>query len=497
MGILDDGAREPGDPGRQIGEYYPGVVVRFRNLAEFQVPYAAGAQRSFPPDLRQSWEGLQEKYAEGQELHLVPLPGPPGPGAEGAGAVHAGAGDAAPVPPPATGWYFAIEVPARVDPRQLVLGLMRRSDLVQAAYVESCPAWTEELRPAPPDPESLRQRYLDANWGIAVRSVHSIFRGPEPTLAMLDDAAHGKGIRIAVIDQGWSLNSPDLEAVEDRVQTLDADRPPRRGYKQHGKQVLALLLAPHDGRGCEGIVPRADVLIGSAWQRTGQGRCLWDPAGAIDIATRRLSRGDVILLELQNNQTDDEGADVQRVDSWPIEVEAGVFPAIRRAVDAGIVVVEPAGNGGPARGFCLDDYAEGEDRPLGRNPAGAGYRDSGAILVAACQPPAMGADPQKLRLRRWAGSNFGSRVDCCAWGEGVLAQAGGAGTFSGTSSAAAIIAGAAACVQALAKVRTGAVLAPGALRTLFGTKGASGREEGIGVMPDVQAIVDSLNIAMA
>jgi hypothetical protein len=103
-------------------------------------------------------------------------------------------------------------------------------------------------------------------------------------------------------------------------------------------------------------------------------------------------------------------------------------------------------------------------------------------------------------------SNFGQRIDCFAWGENVYtASSGTTGVsttgftrnFSDTSAAAAIIAGAAASVQGMARARNAAqeALDPPRLRALLrdqtlGTRAAESAQ--IGVMPNLRAIAERL-----
>ena len=85
-------------------------------------------------------------------------------------------------------------------------------------------------------------------------------------------------------------------------------------------------------------------------------------------------------------------------------------------------------------------------------------QDSGAIIVGAGQPPSSGGDRQREGF-----SSFGSRIDLQGWGSAVVTTGYGdlytasdrpadpgfwyAGGFNGTSSAAAIVAGAVANLQ--------------------------------------------------
>ncbi len=117
------------------------------------------------------------------------------------------------------------------------------------------------------------------------------------------------------------------------------------------------------------------------------------------------------------------------------------------------------------------------------NPSGPDFRDSGAILVAA------GSDAiPHDRIRH---SNFGNRIDCYAWGERVSTAGSHLGSpemainsyrkkLSGTSSAAAIIAGAAILIQSITESNHHFRLGPKQMRQilsddLLGTPSANGR----------------------
>ena len=136
---------------------------------------------------------------------------------------------------------------------------------------------------------------------------------------------------------------------------------------------------------------------------------------------------------------------------------------IRLATALGIIVVEAGGNGG-------------EDLDLVTNPGGDNFfdpsdpwfRDSGAIIVGA----ASAAAPHT----RLGFSSHGARVDCYGWGNGVHTCGDGwtgtsttayTGSFSGTSSASPIIAGAALAVQGLVEIRAGLRLSPAQMRAVL------------------------------
>src|SRR6185295_11937957 len=192
-----------------------------------------------------------------------------------------------------------------------------------------------------------------------------------------------------------------------------------------------------------------------------------------------LQPGDILLLEVQRGRL-------------PAELEEEDLCAIRLAVGLGIIVIEAAGNGG----FDLDAYS---DPSNGRNlrRGDLRFRDSGAILVGAARAG--------LPHNRAPFSNYGSRLDCFGWGEAVTTcgygNLAGTGTadsytnsFSGTSSASPIIAGAAALLQSLHETHTGMRLEPQAMREILadpttGTHQGPNVPGNIGVMPDLKSIV--------
>ncbi len=207
---------------------------------------------------------------------------------------------------------------------------------------------------------------------------------------------------------------------------------------------------------------------------------------ALVAAVAAMSFGEILLIELQTN-------------FLPVETLDDRLDIIRLATARGIIVVEAAGNG-------YSDL-DGWSTPGGvqrLNRTSADFVDSGAIMV--------GASVSTVPHDRWWASNFGSRIDCFAWGENVtstgygdLDNGGGnadrwyTDTFQGTSSASPIIVSAAALVQSNYQVATGTLLSPGQMRALLsnpatGTPQGVGVAGAIGVMPDLAAIVPALGL---
>jgi hypothetical protein len=134
----------------------------------------------------------------------------------------------------------------------------------------------------------------------------------------------------------------------------------------------------------------------------------------------------------------------------------------------------------------------------------AEFLDSGAIMVGAAASGIAAAVPRGSRA---GATNFGSRIDCYAWGEDVVTTGDGVygtgtadysllpGAFGGTSAAGAIIAGAAACAQGIRK-NLGQSLSPATMRALLSdpqfSTAASSAAERIGRMPDLLQIANRL-----
>ena len=119
----------------------------------------------------------------------------------------------------------------------------------------------------------------------------------------------------------------------------------------------------------------------------------------------------------------------------------------------------------------------------------------------------VGAAESALPHNRSSFSNFGSRVDCYGWGQNVTTCGYGwldagtgndstyTSTFSGTSSATPIVAGAGILVQGFFEGTSGGRLSPVQMRSILsnpdtGTPQGPDTTGDIGVMPDVRAIVE-------
>ena len=309
------------------------------------------------------------------------------------------------------------------------------------------------------------------------------FLGPAPdgidaVCAWQFDGGRGEGIGFIDMELGWTLDHEDLR-TDKRPAPEVLSGEIVDGEREHGTSALGVVASTSDRPGHLGIAPNvASLNVVSYWPG-------WNMADAISTAVTHMEFGDVLLLE----------AHVREVGHPPIEVFPDVFDAIRRATAKGITVVEPAENGG----IDLDEY----ERDGRRTPSREAEGDSLAIFVAAASSDVPHAPILKNMPDRDWGTNYGSRVDCFAWGERVATCTSNAvrsrtaytDSFHGTSSAAAIIAGAALVVQGIAQRRLGRRFGPGEMRALLsdpdlGTRSTDDVEvDRIGVMPDLGRVV--------
>ena len=272
----------------------------------------------------------------------------------------------------------------------------------------------------------------------------------------------GQGIKAADVEWGFDYNHEDLksenfiEQIEGGVHDSDS----------HGTAVAGILIGKDNGFGILGAVHKLEKLYGVSHYGTD---LVYQPEQAILEAVSKLDVGDVLILEMQGLLGDD---------FMPIDIYQSIWDIIKTATDAGIIVVEAAGNGG----VNLNNSEYDDFRNRG---------DNGVIRV--------GAGTRKGRNKLWF-SNYGSMVDVQAWGEKVVTTGpieniihnGGvhatySDDFSGTSSATAIVAAAAISLQSFAKDQFGDVLSPKQVKEiLISTATSQGSGGHIGPLPNLE-----------
>jgi len=357
-------------------------------------------------------------------------------------------------PPYSLSNFWRLQAGPETPPLTDVEGGLRRLPEVELIYREksgSAPVTSADY--------SAREHFLDAApTGIDARWFRTQPNGDGSAMHFID------------LEDAWFLDHEDLPAPtlifndnRDGIDFYTGD---------HGAAVLGVVAGVDNAKGIVGIAPNvASVRTVSSFKISKPGAV--DVANALMAAVTASPRPHVILIEMQLG-----------IRSLPVETDVANFSAISVAVGNGIIVVEAAGNGGND----LDPLIAA---------------DSGAILVGA----GTAAGPHNRSI--WPNgdaSNYGSRVVCYAWGDGIVSAGYGdlagtdnqsyTSTFGGTSGASAIIAGAALLLQGMHFATTQTLLSPLQMRTLL-SNSATGTVQGgtvagnIGVMPNLRAIVEN------
>ena len=371
--------------------------------------------------------------------------------------------------------YYRIWLRDRPGLAPRVAAALNRPDVYPAIAL----AWAElvVVPASSPDDDPLyaAQAYLqDAPTGVGVRALWRQVAGSD-----------GDGVTLIDLEHGWNRDHEDLKrhhiprplAGDDLGDKPSAD--PGVQYRvNHGTATLGVVAAVDNKTGGIGIAHNLDrVLVTSAYDRaTGTFEHV---ASAIAGVIGRVPGWSVLLLEVQR-------------DRYPTEVDDADFHAIRLAVASGLVVVEPAGNGG----VDLDALGtpSGFLRPSSPHYGG----ESGAILVGAAEPGTWARRPD---------SNYGERVDLYAQGRDVATlggrlDPGGVVVYSSadpaksvrqdygrTSAAAAIVAGVACSALGVERARGGAPPWPLDVRAAL-------RRLGVGGGPGAADVGPRPNLAM-
>jgi hypothetical protein len=378
--------------------------------------------------------------------------------------------------------WLQVETPTGVNPDELVEPL-RKLDNVETAYV---------MVPSPPP----------VSFANDPRSRKELYQGPAPDgidarYAWGFTGSDGAGVGFVDLEQGWNLNHQDLRGA-----AITIISGVNYMCRSHGTSVLGEVLMVDNTIGGVGVAPSAKGRVVSLWRphaeskkdqpisdhggTTDDSLPDYNTAAAIAHAVATMSRGDVLLIEVQERDPAPAGTY-----NWPAEILQANYDTIRTAIAAkGIVVVEAGGNGG----HNLDAYKNEKDEKI----FDRSFRDSGAIIV--------GAGSSTHQHTRLPTSNHGNRIDCYAWGENIdAATAGESGSsntmyrtdFGGTSGASPIVAGAALILQgirqaALDRGARGNRFSSRELRDLLtknGTPSKTPAIDRIGVMPDLRAII--------
>ncbi|PGB67004.1 putative mucin/carbohydrate-binding domain-containing protein [Bacillus toyonensis] len=370
--------------------------------------------------------------------------------------------------------YYIVQAPHNIE-IELLLKKFETSPLVEEAYIQEKQILTPPEIQLPnlsvnpyDDPRFKNQGYLEAApKGINASHAWSIKGGD------------GKDTTFVDMEYGWLLNHEDL--VNKNIKLMSGQNISQ--HRAHGTSVLGIVSSEDNQIGNIGIAPKANVKVISQIRDNG----IYNTADAILSAVHNLQAGDILLLEAQASY-DGYG------DKYlPVEVHPDIFDAIRVGADKGIIIIEAGANGSND----LDNFKDRNGKKI-LNRNSPDFKDSGAIMV--------GAGSSTVPHKRLWFSNYGSRLDVYGWGENVDTTSANpsqnttnlyTSTFSGTSSASPIIAGAATSIQGIAKEHRGSPYTPAELRNILsnpntGTKSQDPWNDRIGVLPDLKSILDNL-----
>jgi serine protease len=315
----------------------------------------------------------------------------------------------------------------------------------------------------------------------------------------------GRGVTFVDLERGWYPGHEDLNSNAAVVfgNNWVAD-------DNHGTSVLGIVAGNDNNIGVVGIAPGvSSIKLTSRYHAVGNSSS--EVANAIAAVLPSLIAGDILLLEVQKS-------------GRPTELELLDFAAIRAATDLDIIVIEVAGNSGydlDAHDLRVIDVINGNERIRSLDRESANFLDSGAIMVGACHKDFSSGRHRRLNLAgNGPKSNYGSRIDCYAWGEGIVTTSTKSNelgpspdslhtdpkskytnSFGGTSGAAAIIAGVALLLQSKYQEKNGGARLLNFeeplkdMRKILSTHGTPSPDP-IGVMPDLKAIftVPGLNL---
>src|SRR5687768_5472964 len=272
-------------------------------------------------------------------------------------------------PDPSLASFWLIDARHLPDPSDLV------TTLRMIAPVRLCYRERKARNPIPvdasDDPLSYTQDHLDAGpVGVNAR------------WAWKRNGGDGSLVHLVDLEQGWHFTHQDLPVLRVLPGVPAAVDVCSR---THGTMVVGVAAALDNDKLIVGVAPNTAWVGIASHYVSGGGDCQNPEVGIVNgrvaqaitrlllVMPQLLRPGDVLLLE------------VQSAVYHPIEMEYANFVAIRAATQAGLVVVEAAGNGD----LDLDQLA---DPQSGFNPCDrkrvdwSANGDSGAIFVAAGQP---------------------------------------------------------------------------------------------------------------
>lgn len=283
--------------------------------------------------------------------------------------------------------------------------------------------------------------------------------------------ARGQGVRLVMLEDTYLLDHEDVSKLV-AANFIGPVPTYNSSSFQHGCSGASMILADRNGYGLTGIADETEARFVGINVSGGF-------ENSLAIAAQNSQVGDVVLV-IMIIQVPSLGPG-----TWvPFEYFQSAYDATATTTALGRIVVVPGGNGN----LSLDD-------PALLNRFDRNYRDSGAVMVAASLPGPLG---------RIGFANWGSRMDCHSWGDGV-ASCGYSGLFypngddrqaytasaTGTSASTPQVAGVVCALQGAAKRQLGQPLTNAQVRSLLWAHGPAS-PDAIGRRPDLAAMLPAI-----
>ncbi len=275
--------------------------------------------------------------------------------------------------------------------------LVELKDHSKIAAVLGDMALSEHILLAQPDLLQLRRHAESANNQDGVDNSYL----EKLDVPSLWEHSRGKGIKIAIIDDGFNLDHPDLKHARE-IFSYDAELKilssrPQAKADNHGTKVAGIIFSAHNNIGIDGLAPEAG-LIALRQPAT------WTSNTILSFQVAKLAGADIINCSWNSR--------------WLLQPIADIVDELSRTgrEGKGIAIVFSAGNRGQEIKHLSSESSLEQ-----------------AIVVGA----------KNHMGRKYIFSNYGKTVDFFMYGNPALTTTGDGhyGAFSGTSLAAAITSG--------------------------------------------------------
>ena len=328
---------------------------------------------------------------------------------------------------------------------------------VETAYAEATPVpLVSDIAPPTPLFESGQGYLGPAPLGLAHDGVRTLVgvRAPDVTIYHLEAS--------------WHFAHEDASQMVLASMVGDPPLPFLESWKDHSSAVAGILTADRNAYGLRGMSDAATLRLASIQYGT---------ADMISTCTALAQPGDVFITSA--------APIVQGQFYAPLDYDQAEFDAIYAAALKGVVYCFGSGNSGKDLG----------DASIYGTRYQPGAADSGGVIVGAGESTSLDAS---------SFSNYGERVDCHAWGDGIWTLGYGtlfnvgdpkqlyASDFNGTSGSGPQIAGVAAAISNAVREQDGVQLDPFQIRELLRTVGTpQGAGGHVGPRPDLEQILAS------